>query len=462
MLRSIIPTELPRKASTIALLAAVLMSFVIPFNTSSVNIALPSIGNQFNTDAVLLGWIATSFLLAATMFLVPMGRLGDIKGRRIIFIMGASIFTVSSLLAALSTSTLMLISFRVLQGIGGAMVFATGIAIITSVFPPQERGKVLGINLTSVYIGLSLGPLLGGILTHNLGWRSIFLIIVPFGLVAILFMSRLEGEWAGAKGEKFDIIGSAIYSITVLLIMYGLSDFKPQTSTPLILIGLILLAVFLFYESKVQHPVLEVRLFKNITFALSNLTAILTYSSTFAIPFLLSLFLQYIKGYTAQEAGIFLIARPVVMALCSPFAGWLSDRIEPRVVVSVGLAIIASGLLLFSGIGAETSLPLIIGNLMLLGFAFALFSSPNTNAIMGSIERKFLGIGSAMVGTTRMTGQMTSMALVMFVFSTSIGRATITPEVYPMLVESTRTAFLIFSALSFTAIFISAARGRLR
>lgn len=462
MLRSIIPTELPRKASTIALLAAVLMSFVIPFNTSSVNIALPSIGNQFNTDAVLLGWIATSFLLAATMFLVPMGRLGDIKGCRIIFIMGASIFTVSSLLAALSTSTLMLISFRVLQGIGGAMVFATGIAIITSVFPPQERGKVLGINLTSVYIGLSLGPLLGGILTHNLGWRSIFLIIVPFGLVAILFMSRLEGEWAGAKGEKFDIIGSAIYSITVLLIMYGLSDFKPQTSTPLILIGLILLAVFLFYESKVQHPVLEVRLFKNITFALSNLTAILTYSSTFAIPFLLSLFLQYIKGYTAQEAGIFLIARPVVMALCSPFAGWLSDRIEPRVVVSVGLAIIASGLLLFSGIGAETSLPLIIGNLMLLGFAFALFSSPNTNAIMGSIERKFLGIGSAMVGTTRMTGQMTSMALVMFVFSTSIGRATITPEVYPMLVESTRTAFLIFSALSFTAIFISAARGRLR
>ncbi len=462
MFKSIRSVEIQRRTETIALFAVVLMSFAIPFNTSSVNIALPSIGDQFNTDAVLLGWVATSFLLAAAMFLVPMGRLGDIRGRRLVFILGASIFTASSLLAALSTSTLMLIFFRVLQGIGGAMVFATGIAIITSVFPPQERGKVLGINLTSVYIGLSLGPLLGGILTHNLGWRSIFLIIVPVGLLAILFMSRLEGEWAGAKGEKFDFMGTIIYSTTILFIMYGLSDFKPQTSAPLILIGLILLGVFLFYESRVEHPVLEVRLFKNITFALSNLTAILTYSSTFAIPFLLSLFLQYIKGYTAQEAGLFLVARPVVMALCSPFAGWLSDRIEPRFVVSTGLAIISSGLFIFSRIGAETSLAVIVGNLMVLGFAFALFSSPNTNAIMGSVEKKFLGIGSAMVGTTRLTGQMTSMALVMFVFSTLIGRATITLEVYPMLVESTQIAFLIFSTLSFTGIFISAARGRLR
>ncbi len=462
MFKSIRSVEIHRRAELIALLAVVLMSFAIPFNTSSVNIALPSIGDQFNTDAVLLGWIATSFLLAAAMFLVPMGRLGDIRGRRLIFILGASIFTASSLLAALSISTLMLIFFRILQGVGGAMVFATGIAIITSVFPPEERGKVLGINLTSVYLGLSLGPLLGGILTHNLGWRSIFLLIVPIGLLAILFMSRLESEWAGAKGEKFDLTGTMIYSAMILFIMYGLSDFQPQTSIPLILFGLILLAAFLSYESRVEHPVLEVRLFKNITFAFSNLTAILTYSSTFAIPFLLSLFLQYIKGYTAQEAGIFLVARPVVMALCSPFAGWLSDRIEPRIVVSVGLAIIASGLFMFSMIGVETPILLIIANLMVIGFAFALFSSPNTNAIMGSIEKKFLGIGSAMVGTTRITGQMTSMALVMFVLSTSIGRATITPEVYPMLVESTQTAFLVFSILSFTGIFISAARGRLR
>ena len=185
-----------------ALLIATFSSFLTPFMVSSINIALPAIGSEFQMSAVLMSWVPTSYILAAAMFLVPFGRLADIHGRKRVFAYGMWIFTLSSLALAFSPSAAVLITLRVLQGFGSAMIFGTGMAILTSVFPAAERGRVLGINVAAVYLGLSLGPVFGGFLTHQFGWRSIFLVNVPLGLFVIyLVVAKLNREWAEAQGE---------------------------------------------------------------------------------------------------------------------------------------------------------------------------------------------------------------------------------------------------------------------
>ncbi|HEX3014091.1 MAG TPA: MFS transporter, partial [Methanobacterium sp.] len=207
-----------------ALLIATLASFVSPFIAAAINIALPAIGSEFQTNAILLSWIPTSFLLASAMFAVPFGRLADILGMKRIFTYGVITFTLSSFLCAVAPSSMFLLAFLVLQGIGSAMIFVTSIAIVTHVFPPKERGKALGITITSVYISLSLGPVLGGIMTQVLGWRSLFLLMIPIGLIVLaLTFWKLKEEWAVCKGEKFDLWGSVVYSIALFLIIYGFS-----------------------------------------------------------------------------------------------------------------------------------------------------------------------------------------------------------------------------------------------
>jgi len=431
---------------------------------SSIAIGLPSIGDELAMDAILLGWVATAYLLAAAMFLVPIGRIADIYGRKRIFTYGMITYTAASLLSAISTSAAMLISFRVLQGIGGAMIFSTGVAILTSVFPPEERGRVLGINVAAVYAGLSLGPFVGGLLTQYLGWRSIFWANVPLGLLIIaLIFWKLKGEWAEAKGEKFDIVGSIIYSLMLIAIMYGFTMLPELPGAGLILAGGLGIVAFVKWETKVKSPVLDVRLFRNNTvFALSNLAAFINYSATFAVSFLLSLYLQYIKGLTPQIAGLVLVAAPVVQAIFSPFAGRLSDKIEPRVVASLGMGLTVIGLIFFIFLGNTTSLWFIIAGLIILGFGFALFSSPNTNAIMSSVEKRFYGVASATLATMRQIGMMFSMGMVMLIFAIYLGRVQITPEYYAPFLSSLNTAFIIFTALCFGGIFASLARGKVR
>lgn len=446
-----------------ALIIAVLSSFLTPFMVSSVNIALPSIGKEFSMDAVLLNWVATSYLLAAAMFLVPFGRIADIYGRKKIFTCGILFYTLSSLFSALSTSAASLICSRILQGISSAMVFGTGIAILTSVFSAEERGKVLGINVAAVYTGLSLGPFLGGFLTRHFSWRSIFFANVPVGLIIIIFIFlKLKGEWAEARGEKFDFTGSIIYSFTLLAIMYGFSLLPGIIGAWLILTGILGILTFIRWEIKVKNPVLNINIFRNnAVFTFSNLAALINYSATFAVTFLLSLYLQYIKGFNPQTAGLILIFQPVVMAFFSPFAGRLSDRIEPRVVASMGMALTAAGLFLLIFLSKKTTLEFIIADLILLGFGFALFSSPNTNAIMGSVENKFYGVASGTLGTMRLIGQMLSMGIAMLIFAIYIGRVQITPEYYPLFLSSIRTSFIIFTVLCFGGIFASLVRGKM-
>ena len=448
----------------VALLVATLSSFLTPFMSSSVNIALPSIGNEFSMDAVLLNWVATSYLLAAAMFLVPFGKIADIKGRKKIFSYGILIYTLSSFLSAISTSAVTLISFRILQGIGSAMIFGTGVAILTSVFPSGERGRVLGINAAAVYLGLSLGPFLGGFLTQYFGWKSIFLANVPLGLIILIFVLwKLKGEWAEAKGDKFDFVGSIIYSLSLAAIMYGFSLIPAISGLWLVIVGTFVLLLFVRWEIKVENPVLDISLFRNnTTFALSNLAALINYSATFAVGFLLSLYLQYIKALSPQNAGLILTSQPLAMAIFSPFAGRLSDRVEPRIIASAGMTLTAVSLSLFTFLNEKTTLEFVVASLILLGFGLALFSSPNTNAVMSSVERRFYGVSSATLGTMRLTGQMLSMGIAMLIFAIYIGKVQITPEHYSLFLTSMKTSFVIFAVLCFGGILASLARGKVR
>lgn len=442
--------------------------FIFTFMSSAVNIALPSMSSELSLDAITQGWIATSYLLSSAALLVPFGRLADIHGRKRIFTYGAVIFTLSSLSAALAGSSTILIACRVLQGIGGSMVTATATALLITAFAPNERGKVLGINIAAVYLGLSLGPVLGGTLTHHLGWRSIFFLATLLGCLVIgVLFARVKGEWTGAKGETFDFVGSIVYVLGLVALVYGFSLLQESSEmrlgVGLIIGGIVGLSLFVRREMGTRSPVLDMNLFRNNrSFTLSNLAALINYSATFAVSFLMSLYLQYLKGLNAQDAGLILVAMPAMQSGFSPLAGRLSDRIEPRLIASAGMGLTAAGLMILTFLDTETPLALIIGSLVLMGFGLALFASPNTNAVMSSSPKAAYAVASAILATMRQVGMVFSMGLTMMIFALYIGRVQITPEWYPLFQKSMQTCFMVFAGLCLAGIFASLARGKLR
>ncbi|MBE0431309.1 MAG: MFS transporter [Dehalococcoidia bacterium] len=448
----------------VLLLVATMTFFLFPFMASSVNVALPSIGRDLSLDAVTLGWVATAYLLSSAAFLVPVGRIADIYGRKRVFMGGIAIFTVTSLLSGLAGSGAMLIAFRVLQGIGVAMFAGTGVALLTSVFPSAERGRVLGLNAAAVYTGLALGPVLGGILTEHLGWRSIFFLTVPLGLLIIgLGLWKLRGEWTGAMGETFDVVGSIIYSLALVAVVYGFTLLPEMSGVWLLVGGVVGLFLFARWEMKTRSPVLDMNLFRNSrAFSFSSLAALLEYSPILAVSFLISFYLQYVKGFNPESAGLVLIAMPAASAVLAPFAGRLSDRIEPRIVASVGMALTAMGVAIFIFLDERTPLGLVIGNLILVGLGQAFFSSPNTNAIMSSAPVASYGVASAIVATMRQIGFVMGMGVTMLMLALYVGRVEITPEYYPLFQQSMRGAFMVLSSVCFIGIFVSLARGRIR
>ncbi|RCK73040.1 MAG: Efflux pump antibiotic resistance protein [Ignavibacteriae bacterium] len=431
---------------------------------SGMNVALPTLAKEFNLDAITLSWVVSAYALSAAIFLIPFGRLADIYGRKKIFLMGLIIFNLFSLLIVFAPSALFLILLRAIQGVGGAMIFATSTAILISATEPSQKGKALGLNVASVYLGLSLGPFLGGILTGTIGWRSIFYLTVALGIFLIYLTSfHLKGEWAEARGKKFDSIGSIIFSIAFLFLMYGASHLTENYGVIILILGILLFMLFVFWELKYSEPIINLKFFiKNTVFAYSNLAALVNYSATSAVTFLLSLYLQYVKGLDAKFAGTILIAQPVFMAIISPVAGKLSDNIEPKYIASIGMGITVIGLLLFIPINLDTPLFYVIINLVILGIGFGLFSSPNTNAVMSSVTREYYGIASATIGTMRLSGQMLSLGIVMLCFSIFMGRTKIDVEIFPEFIKSLKVIFIIFSGLCIAGIFASLARGKLR
>ncbi|MBL6963216.1 MAG: MFS transporter [Bacteroidetes bacterium] len=453
-----IPTQLAR----VALWVSILGSFLTPFMGSAINVALPEISKEFNMNAIALGWVATSYLLAAAIVLVPIGRMADIHGRKRIYLLGIIIYTTASLFCGLASNGTQLIVYRVIQGFGGAMMFSTATAILVSVYPAEKRGKALGLVVASVYIALSAGPFLGGFMTHYLGWRSIFLFNIPLGLVVIgLVLGKLKGEWAEARGEKFDWIGSFVYAVSILGVIYGLSVLPSLQGAIYIAIGMLFFVIFFILQTKLKYPVLDLHHFtKNRVFAFSNLAALINYSATFAVAFLLSLYLQYVKGMEPQQAGLILVAQPVMMALFSPLAGRLSDKLEARLLASAGMAITVIGLTILAFFNENTSIGSILFSLILLGFGFALFSSPNTNAVMSSVEKRFLGLASATLSTMRLTGQMFSMGIAMLIMNIYIGKMKINMDHFPNFLSAMKLAFVVFAIMCVIGVFASLVRGK--
>ncbi|MDF2677217.1 MAG: putative transport protein, partial [Bacillota bacterium] len=414
------------KLKKIIMIATSLGAFIVPFMVSSINIALPTISKEFLLSSVLLNWIALSFTLATAIFILPFGRLADILGRKKLLLLGMTAFTLASILCGISFNPAMLILSRTLQGISGATISVTVVSILTSVFPAGARGKALGLNVAMTYTGLSTGPYLGGLLTKYFGWRSIFFVSAFIGVAVVISLINLKQEWVEAKGEKFDFIGSVIYGISLLGIILGFSLIRSTFGPILIAIGILAMILFGYYENKTAHPILNMSLFKNnkvVTF--SSLAALINYSATFALSYLLSLYLQYIKGFEPTKAGLILIAQPIVMTLFSPVAGFFSDKIEPQRVASIGMALTTVGLSFFIFLNETTSIPYIITALLIMGFGFALFSSPNTNAVMSSVEKKYYGITSGILGASRTVGQTLSMGLASLVLAIYIGNAPI-------------------------------------
>jgi EmrB/QacA subfamily drug resistance transporter len=449
-------------ARNTALFIAILAGFLTPFDLSAVNIALPSIAEEFSMDAIQMGWVSTAYLLASAVFLVPFGRIADIYGRKKVFAAGLSVFTIASLLMVVAPSAVAVILLRVLQGFGSAMIFGTAVAILTSVTAPENRGKALGIYTTAVYLGLSMGPFLGGILTDRFGWRSIFFVNVPIGILAVaLIVLFLKGEWADCQGERFDLGGAIQYGLTLTCVMYGFSLLPDREGFVLLIAGTLMLVIFIAREFRISYPLWNIRMFsKNRVFLFSNLAALINYGATFAVTFYLSLYLQYIKGFSPEHAGMILVVQPVAMALVSSAAGRLSDRIEPGKIASAGMALSALSLILLVFISSDTPLFVVIFILVILGIGLGIFSSPNTNAIMGSVERNCYGVASGTLGTMRLAGQMLSMGITMMVLAIFVGNVQITPDLYPAFIEGMKISMAVFAAMCIAGIFFSLVRYR--
>jgi MFS family permease len=412
-------------------------------------------GRELAMEAVLLGWVVTANTLPTAAFLLAAGRLADIYGRKRIFLYGSIITTISSFFCAFASSGIWLIIWRALQGVGGAMAHTNAIAILTSVFPPEERGRALGIALSFTYLGASVGPFLGGVLTQQLDWRSIFLLVGFLNLIVIgLIFWKLKGEWAESKGEKFDFTGSIVFGISLLVLMYGFTVLLTAPGMVLVALGILGLLVFVWLETRMSSPLLNVGLFrKNTIFVFSNLATLVNYSAAMAVIFLLTLYLQYNRGFSPQTAGSIMLVQSVCMTITAPIAGRLSDRVRPQIIAAIGLALNCAVFLFFYFLTEETALGFIMTALAFLGIGWGLFSSPNSNAVMGSVDIKFLGVASATLGTMRSVGMVLSMAIAMILFSIYIGEAEITPEYYPAFLASAKMGFMIFTIICFSGIF---------
>lgn len=443
------------------LLTVFLASFMSAFMGSSLNVALPSMSLEFGMNAVMTGWIASSFLLATAVSVLPSGRLSDLKGRRRVFVLGIVINMTASAATVFSQAQWMLIVCRVLQGTGAAMMFATSNPIVITAYPPHQRGRVLGFVVGAVYAGLSAGPFLGGILTHNAGWRSIFLFNAAVLFITLVLALRyMEKDHPESHGEPFDYTGSVLNALFLSTLIFAMARVPTVSAWILFALSAVFGALFIRQQKRSPHPVLRLSLLRgNSVFLKSNLAAMINYSATFAVAFLLSLYLQYVRGFTPQDAGLILLCQPVMQAVLSPVMGKLSDTVEPWILSSAGMALIAAVLALFIFLGGATPVALISAALVFLGIGFALFSSPNTNAVMGSVGKKDLGMASALLSTMRVFGQILSMGIAMLVFSLVIGRVRIDQASAGTFLCAMRVCFVVFSILCAAGIYFSMSRG---
>ncbi|MGM9571430.1 MAG: MFS transporter [bacterium] len=441
------------------LFIVMITSFIVPFMTSALNLSVPTIGLELNCSAAASSWIVSVYLLISAAFLLPFGRLSDIIGQKKIYLIGILLTSIFSLLCGLSWSLASLLLFRLGQGLASAMIFSPGVAIITAVYPVQQRGKMLGLTITAVYLGLALGPVIGGFINYHYGWRCIFwltsLVVI---LISLLGLKYLKKEWISAPNEKLDYSGSILYILAISLVLYGFSAISTSSLAKyLLLAGLILLSIFAKRQMKQQQPLLDINLCRsNLVFTLSNLSAMINYSATFGIVFLLSLFLQIIKQINSQTAGLILLIIPAVMIICAPLSGALSDRVEARILSSLGMFFSLAALFLLIFLSPDTSIRQLIIIMILIGIGTGIFTTPNTNAIMSSVPLKYSGVASSTMSTMRLIGQAVSMAVVTLLLSFYEKNLPVNENILPAI----RTSAVIFSFLCCLGIFTSIFRGK--
>ncbi len=435
-------------------------AFMVPFMGSSLNLAIPRISEEFGMRAVTLTWISTAYLIATAIFQIPFARVADLVGRRRIFTSGIALFALSTLLCGCSTSGGMLIALRFVSGIGSAMMFGTNMAIVTAIFPPAKRGKALAINTAVVYAAQASGPFFGGMLTHYIGWHSIFFASAGVGLLVLLFaLLFLRGEWVEARGEKFDLTGAILYGSSLAGIIYGFSNLSSAAGFAYLGGGVAALLLFIRFERRQRFPVFDIHLFTgNRIFAFSSLAALINYASTMGITFMLSLYLQYIRGFDASHAGMILISQAVIQSVFALISGGLSNRIHPAMLATAGMGLICIGLAALLFIGAATPIWTIMLILALFGIGFGIFASPNTNVIMSSVDKKNYSQASAATGTMRLTGQSFSMGIAGMAISFALGNEKIIPDLHPHFMHSMRITFAVFLILCLIGIYASSVR----
>ncbi|MDR2496975.1 MAG: MFS transporter [Tannerellaceae bacterium] len=445
-----------------ALTVICLASSLVPFMGSALNLALPYINKELSLDVVTSGWIPASYMLSTAVLQVPFARIADMMGRRRMFIRGVAAFTLFSILSGLARSGAELIAWRFLSGAGSAMMFGTGMAMLTSLVPPQRRGWALGINTSVVYTSLALGPLFGGLFTQYMGWRSIFWTAGIMGLAVIAgTLAAIREEWKEKPSAGFDTLGTLMYTAGLFAVIYGFSRMPSAVSFGLVICGAAVLFLFGRYELKAGSPVFNVREFLgNRIFRLSTLSALINYAATFAVSFMLSLYLQDVRGLSPRDAGLVLISQSVVMAVTALVSGRLSDRMPASRLATAGMAIVALGLLSLCFVSESTPFAALMLMLACLGLGFGLFSSPNTNVIMSSVGKAHYSMASATAGTMRLTGQAFSMGIALMAMSMSLGSVRLSPALHADMLYGMRLVFIICTALCAGGVWMSAARSR--
>jgi EmrB/QacA subfamily drug resistance transporter len=391
-------------------------SLMATLDGSIVNIALPAIQTDFTIDLTTVEWVVVAYLLVVGSLLLPFGRLGEVLTFKRVYLVGFAIFTLASVCCGAAPNAAGLVAFRVVQGVGAAMLMAMGPAIVAHTFHDRERGRALGLNAISVSIGLSLGPALGGILTQVASWRAIFLINAPIGLLAILWAARVLPAETRGKDESFDVKGAALSGVALFALLLALSDGQEWGWTSPAIVGLfiafiILGGAFLLAERRSIQPMIDLALFRIRPFSAGLASVVVAFAGLFTATFLLPFLLEQGRGFSPIEAGLLLTPVPITMALVAPLSGAASDRFGPRILASAGMAIMALGLLSLTQLPVDFALPDLVWRLVLLGVGQGMFMSPNSSAVLGSVPRPRIGTASGTLAQMRVNGQALGIAL---------------------------------------------------
>ncbi|MEP4889129.1 MAG: MFS transporter [Aliiglaciecola sp.] len=448
--------------TTVALIVVCLGSFIGPLGMASVNVAIPNLAADLHANAKMVSWLPTLFLLSSVVFMLPFGKLADNYGRKRIYTIGLALNAFTSLMCALGQQVEWVLFWRFVQGAASAMIFGTGVAILTSVTPSHKRGAALGLAAACVYIGLTLAPAIGGLLTEMWSWRAVFLFQLPLIVILLgLIKWGLHGEWKNEHIASFDWRGSFIFAVSSTSLVFGFSSLPKLHGFLLLIFSVLTMILFVYHQSQHHTPLIRVQMFRESrVFSMSLITSLLMYGSNFPLAFLLSLYLQVVQGYSPAEAGQILLLQAFAMAFLAPMSGRLSDKVQPRFLATFGCAIVACGFLVLSQMTTATGTTYIGGSLLLIGIGFGLFSSPNNNAIMGAVQESELGVASATLNLARTVGNLVGMSTVNLLVHYYLGDSKINAEQIPALMSTISFAFYISLISVIVATFLSGFRGK--